>query len=266
MVTLPQADMPSALSGGADVWDSPAGALLLADYFPQASGGTNYSLSCAIGSFSSAGVVASLERGLKLSAAQGTFTLTGAAATFPRGRSITAATGAFPTAGQPATFLRGRTLTAQGGAVSTTGVAAGMRSTRLLPLTPGAFVSARYPAGTFIGRRITGVGTVITSGKAAELRATRRLYLGTGPVAVAAPETTFSVWRNLSPNMTANEVSSAIVESLHTSTMTRAYRSAAQEQRHYTEVSPEALRSSAVAPKRGSSSASPTNLINSDTV
>ena len=94
----PELDCPSALTGGSDLWDTPAGQIVAAEFFAPSST-TSYTLTADAGSFAAAGQAANTLRGLKVAADPGAYSLIGQAASTLYGRKVAADAGAFSAAG-----------------------------------------------------------------------------------------------------------------------------------------------------------------------
>lgn len=161
----------------------------------------------AKGTFALSGKDANLIRGRKLPAAKGTFTLTGKDAALSRIRRLVAAKGAFTLAGKNASLYKGPRMAAGAGAFTLTGKAASFKRTYAIAATkggfnltgiavtfkralklaaaPGAFILAGKDATLSTGSAgnfvlTAGTGSFTLTGKAAVLRAARKIAAANG--------------------------------------------------------------------------------------
>lgn len=154
--------------------------LLLNNLLTSSGGATNYTLTCAVGTYTLTGQTASFKRGYSLSCVNGTYTYTGQAAAFKRGYSLSAANGSYSltgiaatlvytpgagsvaytlscafgsyvVTGQAATFNRGFSLSANNGTYSVTGQNAAFKR--------GYFLSSANGSYTYTGITATLVYT-----------------------------------------------------------------------------------------------------------
>lgn len=131
--------------------------------FKEAAGGTAYTLTAALGTFSLTGKAATLRIARKLSAAAGSFALSGKAATLRVGYKIAASAGSF----------------------ALSGVAANLKRTYSLASSTGSFVLSGKNAGLIVGYRLTAsAGSFSLTGQAASLRVARKLAAGAGSFAL----------------------------------------------------------------------------------
>lgn len=136
-------------------------------HFELITGGTSYTLTAALGTFTLSGQAVVLKRSRLLAAGAGAYSFTGQAVVLKGARKVAAAAGAFSLSGQAVQLNKGTRLAVDAGAFTLAGQAVGFPRTYINAAVAGSFSLGGQPVGLALGRVVAaGAGAYSVSGQA----------------------------------------------------------------------------------------------------